>query len=78
MTDVSTSSTGVMAVAVELEFRDGVHAVADHVAYLMRGVDTTEMTVEEAIRASENQMVKDVLERAQRKLIAKHFREHQR
>ncbi len=74
----NTSSTGVMAVAVELEFRDGVHAVADHVAWLMRGVDTTQMTVEEAIRASENQKVKDFLNQAQRKLVAKHFREHQR
>lgn len=64
--------------AVELEFRDGVHAVADHVAAIMRGVDTTTMTMEEAIRASEKQMVKDHLNRAQRKLVSAHFRENNR
>jgi hypothetical protein len=64
--------------AVELEFRDGVHPVADHVAWLMRGVDTTTMTVEEAIRASETQKVKDFLNGAQRKLVSRHFVEHRR
>lgn len=61
--------------AVELEFRDGVHAVADHVAWLMRNVDTTTMTVDEAIHASEQKMVADHANKAQRKLIARHFRE---
>jgi hypothetical protein len=64
--------------AVEMEFRDGIHAVPDHVAWLMRGVDTTTMTVEEAIRASELQKVKDYLNGAQRKLIGAHFRERGR
>lgn len=64
--------------AVELEFRDGSHAVADHVAMLLRGIDTHTMTVEEAIRASETQMLKDHLNRAQAKLVAAHFRENRR
>lgn len=64
--------------AVEVEFRDGVSAVADHVAALLRNVDTTTMTKEEAIRASETQMLKDRLNAAQRKLVAGHFREYGR
>lgn len=64
--------------AVELEFRDGTHAVADHVAYMMRNIDTHTMTVAEAIKASETQMLKDHLNASQRKLIAQHFRENRR
>jgi len=64
--------------AVELEFRDGTHAVANHVAMLLRHVDTHTMTVEEAIKASETQMVKDHLNKVQLKAIASHFRENRR
>lgn len=64
--------------AVELEFRDGIHPVADHVAALLRHVETHTMTVEEAIRASETQMVKEHLNGVQRKLVAGHFREYRR
>ena len=64
--------------AVELEFRDGTHAVADHVAWLLRSVDTMTMTKEQAIRASETQLLRDRLNAAQRKLIMSHFREHGR
>jgi ABC-type transporter Mla maintaining outer membrane lipid asymmetry ATPase subunit MlaF len=64
--------------AVEVEFRDGVQAVADHVYLLLRGIDTHSLTKEEAIRASETQMVKNYLNGAQRKLVAKHFRDHGR
>jgi hypothetical protein len=64
--------------AVEIEFRDGVYAVADHVAALLRAVDCTTMTKEEAIRASETQMLRDHLNRAQRKLVSAHFREFNR
>lgn len=64
--------------AVELEFRDGVHAVADHVALLMRNVDTTTMTVEEAIRASEQKLLRDHLNGVQRKMVSRHFMEHRR
>jgi ElaB/YqjD/DUF883 family membrane-anchored ribosome-binding protein len=64
--------------AVEVEFRDGVQAVADHVAALLRGIDTTSMTKAEAIKASESQMLKDHLNRAQKKLVSAHFREFNR
>lgn len=62
--------------AVEIEFRDGTYAVADHVAALLRLVDTTSMTKEEAIKASETQLVKDHLNAAGRKFVARHFREN--
>jgi len=64
--------------AVEVEFRDGVQAVPEHIYLIMRGIDTHSMTKEEAIRASETQMVKNYLNTTQRKLVAKHFREHGR
>lgn len=64
--------------AVILEFRDGEQPVPDHVAMLLRHVDTTTMTKAEAIKASETQMLRDHLNTAQRKLVGKHFREHGR
>ena len=64
--------------AVMVEFRDGEQAVADHVAWLLRNIDTSTMTRAEAIKASETQMMRDHLMRAERNLIAKHFREHRR
>jgi hypothetical protein len=64
--------------AVEVEFRDGLAAVPDHVYLLMRGIDTHTMTKEEAIRASETQMVKNHLNSVQRKMVAKHFRDYGR
>ena len=64
--------------AVELEFRDGGHAVADHVAAMLRNVETHTLTMEEAIRASEKQMLRDHLNGVQSKLVAAHFRENRR
>lgn len=64
--------------AVEVEFRDGTFAVPNHVAMLLRSVDTHTMTKEEAIRASEQQMLRDHLNAIQRKMISKHFREQGR
>lgn len=61
--------------AIEVEFRDGPHAVPNHVAMLLRRVDTHTMTLEEAIHASEQQMLRDHLNNVQRKMISKHFRE---
>ena len=62
--------------AVEVEFRDGVHPVPDHVAELLRTVDTQAMTRDEAIRASETQMLKNHLNGIERKVKARHFREN--
>lgn len=64
--------------AVEIEFRDGPQAVADHVAMLLRSVDCTTMTKAEAIKASETQMLRDHLDRVESKFIAAHFRENRR
>lgn len=61
--------------AVEIEFRDGTHAVPNHVAAILRLVDTTTMTHDEAIKASQNQLLKDHLNMLQRKVVARHFRQ---
>lgn len=57
-----------------VEFRDGERDVPDHVADMMRGLRTWEMTYEEAKSKSENRMVSQALEVAQKDLIDAHFR----
>ena len=57
-----------------LEFRDGLREVPDHLADMMRGLDTYKLTYEEAqIRANQS-LVRDRLNRAGEKVVADHFR----
>lgn len=62
--------------AVEIEFRDGIAAVPNHVAWMMRGLETHTMTKDEAIAAAETQMTRNYLNQVQRKVIRGHFREN--
>jgi len=64
--------------AIEVEFRDGIQAVPNHVAMMLRTVETHTMTKDEAIKAAETQMLRDHLNGIQRKLISAHFRESRR
>lgn len=57
-----------------LEFRDGERDVPEHIALLMKGLRTWEMTYEEAVdRANQNQ-TRQALDAAQRELIRQHFK----
>lgn len=58
-----------------IEFRDGEKDVPDHVAVMMKGLETHTMTYEQALRASEQKMVKDRLNYEMNSLVADHFRE---
>ncbi len=57
-----------------IEFRDGERDVPDHVAMLLRGLETHTMTYEQAIRKSETKLVSDRLNAAQQSAVAQHFR----
>lgn len=58
----------------ELEFRDGLREVPDHLADMMRGLDTYKMTYEEAQTLANQSLVRDRLNRAGEKVVADHFR----
>lgn len=61
-----------------VEFREGFTDVPDHLAVLMRGMRTWEMTYEQAVRAAEQHLVKQRLEVAQRDIIRQHFKNNGR
>lgn len=58
----------------EVEFRDGKHEVADHLADMMRGLPTHQMTLIEAINAANNSLVSDRFNTARQRLITEHFK----
>lgn len=58
----------------ELEFRDGKREVPDHLADMMRGLETYRMTFEEAQVAASQSLVRDRLNRIGEKVVADHFK----
>ena len=58
----------------EVEFRDGVREVPDHLAEMMRGLPTHQMTLTEATQAANNSLIGDRFNRARQNLITEHFR----
>ena len=56
-----------------LEFRDGERDVLDHVAALLKGVRTWELTYDQAVQQAHTQLLRDKLENAQRDLVRQHF-----
>jgi hypothetical protein len=59
---------------VNVEFRDGERMVPYYVSMLMKGLDTRTMLYGEAIRVANHKLMQDNLRRAQRDLVAEHFR----
>ena len=57
-----------------LEFRDGERDLPDHLAVLMKGMRTWEMTFSEAKDRMHNNQLRQALETAQRDLINQHFK----
>lgn len=57
-----------------VEFRDGDRDVPDHLAILMRGMRTWEMTYEQAVQHANQNLTRQRLETAQRRIIAEHFK----
>lgn len=59
---------------MKLEFRDGEHEIPDHLANLMAGLDTYQMTVDEATDAANKQMLKQHLDKAMDDVISNHMK----
>ena len=57
-----------------LEFRDGDKDVPDHVAILMKGLRTFEMTYQQARDQAHNNQLRQALEVAQRDIIRQHMK----
>lgn len=58
----------------KVEFRDGERDVPDHLAVMMRGIETHTMTYEQAVKASETRMLTDRLNLEMKSMVADHFK----
>ncbi len=58
-----------------LEFRDGERDIPDHLALLMKGIKTYQMTYEQAVKEMEQNQLHQKLIVAQRDLMRQHFRQ---
>lgn len=59
-----------------VEFRDGERDVPDHVALLLEGIETYQLTYQQAIDVSNQRLVKARLADAQKSLIAEHLKRY--
>lgn len=59
---------------MRIEFRDGFREVPDHLAELMRGLPTYDMTYEEAREKANWRMVADFANKAQNDIVRKSLR----
>lgn len=57
-----------------VEFREGFREVPDHVAELLKGYDTYQLTYEEALRKANWRLAADAANREQQRLIAQSLR----
>lgn len=58
----------------EVEFRDGMHWVPDHLSDMMQGLDTHRYTKDEAIYQANQRLSRDHLAKIQHDTIAEHFK----
>lgn len=59
----------------EIEFRDGTKFVPDHLAEMMKGLPTHQMTLTEATQAANNSLVASRFNDARSKIITQHFKD---
>lgn len=57
-----------------VEFRDGERDIPEHLALLMKGMNTWEMTFEQARDRADVKHTQQALQRAQNELIQQHFK----
>jgi hypothetical protein len=55
-------------------FRDGPREVPDHVGELMRGVETIQLTYDQAVAAANHSLANRHLKAEQDRLLTDHFR----
>jgi hypothetical protein len=58
---------------VEVEFRDGKREIPDYQAEMMRGLETFRMTYEEAVRAANQQLTRNHLNRVEDETVRGHL-----
>lgn len=61
--------------ATEMEFRDGVRYVPDHIEIILSGIDTRRYTYKEAVAAGNRKMLSDEIYRGQQNVLRSHFNE---
>ena len=59
-----------------VEFRTGEEEIPDHLAELMRGIETFTMTYDEAIKAMNAKMERDLISKQYDAVISGHVRRH--
>lgn len=59
---------------MQIEFRDGIREVPDHLGELMRGLPTYDLTYEEARQKANWKMVADIANKVQQDLARKTLR----
>jgi len=57
-----------------VEFRTGEQDIPEHLAEMMRGIETFKLTVEEAIDAANKKMLSDHIRRQYDAVISDHFK----
>jgi hypothetical protein len=63
---------------MQLEFRDGKREVLDHLAVLMRDMETFRMTYQEALDEANKKLQTDFINTAADKFVQEHFRTRER
>jgi len=58
-----------------VEFRDGPREIPDHLADMMRGIQTTRLTLDEATDAANKQLERNVIDRVADTVIRNHGRD---
>jgi hypothetical protein len=59
-----------------VEFRDGEKDVPDHVAVLMQGLRTWEITYDQAMALAHQNQLRQALDATQRSMIRQHFKKN--
>lgn len=59
-----------------VEFRDGEKDVPDHVATLMKGLRTWELTYDQAMDLAHQNLARQALDSVQRSMIRQHFKKN--
>jgi hypothetical protein len=59
---------------MQIEFRDGIREIPEHLAVLMKGLPTYALTYEEALQKANWKMVADIANKAQNDAVRKTLR----
>jgi hypothetical protein len=56
-----------------VDFRDGPREVPEHLAELMEPLDTYKLTYDEAVKAANDKLLADHLDKTLSKMVSQHF-----